>query len=266
MTLAPGAVASAREVCHLRAGRASRALSEIAELPTATANVDGLINAASVKASLQKSLAEARCDETPYRHWTLTNVLPDAVVDALMALPFSAQDVGGVSGAREMHNDTRTYFDQANIDRHPVCQAVASAFHDSETVQAFADATGSVLDDCLVRLEYAMDASGFWLWPHTDLGVKRLTFLYYLAKEGQEDLGTDIYAAEDKWVKRAAFRRNEALMFVPSNNTWHGFEQRPMHGVRRSIVMNYVTDAWRDRWQLAYADAPVRATKSARKA
>jgi len=235
-------------------------------LPTAAAKAAGPTTSADVKLSLLRSLANATRHDAPYRHWTLTNVLPDAVVDALLALPFAAQDVGGVSGAREMHNDTRTYFDQANIERHPVCEAVARAFHDTETVRAFAAATGSDLDGCLLRLEYAMDASGFWLWPHTDLGVKRLTFLYYLAEDGQEDLGTDIYAAEDRWVKRAAFRRNEALMFVPSNNTWHGFEQRPINGVRRSIVMNYVTDAWRDRWQLAYADKPVRAASSPRTA
>jgi len=235
-------------------------------LPTAVANIDVSTTTASAKASLLKSLAEAERDEAPYRHWTLRNVLPAAMVDALMALPFAAQDVGGVSGAREMHNDTRTYFDQANIERHAVCKAVAEAFQDAEVVRAFARATGSDLDGCFLRLEYALDASGFWLKPHTDLGVKRLTFLFYLAQDGQEDLGTDIYAAEDEWSKRAAFRRNEALMFVPSDNTWHGFEPRPIPGVRRSIVMNYVTDAWRDRWQLAYADAPVRSASSARTA
>ena len=235
-------------------------------MPTAAAKAVGSTTCAEVKSSLMRSLSQATRHEAPYRHWMLTNVLPDEVVEGLMALPFAAQDVAGVSGAREMHNDTRTYFDPANIDRHPVCEAVALAFHDNETVRAFAEATGSDLDGCLLRLEYAMDADGFWLWPHTDLGVKRLTFLYYLAQDGQEDLGTDIYAAEDRWVKRAPFRRNEAVMFVPSNNTWHGFEQRPINGVRRSIVMNYVTDAWRDRWQLAYADTPVRAASSPRRA
>jgi hypothetical protein len=234
-------------------------------LPTAVASPDALTMSA-VKTSLLKSLAAAECHEAPYRHWILTKVLPDNVVDALLALPFAAQDVGGVSGERELHNDTRTYFDQANIDRYPVCEAVAAAFHDEEIVGAFARATGSLLDRTLLRLEYALDTTGFWLRPHTDLGVKRLTFLYYLGRDGQEGLGTDVYAAADKWAKRAAFRRNEALMFVPSDNTWHGFEQRPIHGVRRSIVMNYVTDAWRDRWQLAYANEPVRAASNSRTA
>lgn len=235
-------------------------------MPTAVASPAGRTTSTAVKESLLKSLATAERHEAPYRHWTLTEVLPDDVVDALLALPFAAQDVGGVSGERELHNDTRTYFDQANIDRHPVCDAVATAFHDDEVVGAFARATGSALDGTLLRLEYALDTTGFWLRPHTDLGVKRLTFLYYLARDGQEDLGTDVYAAADKWVKRAAFRRNEAFMFVPSDKTWHGFEQRPIHGVRRSIVMNYVTDAWRDRWQLAYGATPVRARTSSRTA
>ena len=47
------------------------------------------------------------------------------------------------------------------------------------------------------------------------------------------------------------------MIFVPSNNTWHGFEKRPIHGVRRSIIVNYVTDAWRAREQLAFPHSPV---------
>ena len=44
-----------------------------------------------------------------------------------------------------------------------------------------------------MRLEYAQDTDGFWLEPHTDLGVKLFTMLIYLPDSGeQNDLGTDI--------------------------------------------------------------------------
>ncbi len=221
---------------------------------------------AEIKASIQASLATMESHAAPYRHWILSNVLPETVVDALMALPFDAQDVGGVSGERLLHDDTRTYFGAENIARYPVCEAVARAFHDSEVVAAFARASGASLDGTLLRLEYALDQDGFWLMPHTDLGVKKLTFLYYLAQPGQEDAGTDIYESADKWTKRAPFERNQALMFVPSDNTWHGFERRPIPGVRKSVIMNYVTDAWRDRFQLSYPETPVRAASRSRTA
>ena len=221
---------------------------------------------AAIKAAIAASLKAADRQAQPYTHWTLTDLLPDEVVADAKALPFAPQDVGGVSGERLLHDDTRTYFDAGNIERFPVCAAIARAFHDQDMVETIAAATGADLDGCLLRIEYALDARGFWLEPHTDLGVKRLTLLHYLAEPGQEDLGTDVYVARDRWAKRAAFRNNEALMFVPSDKTWHGFEPRAINGVRKSLIINYVTEAWRDRWQLAFADQPVRSSISPRKA
>jgi hypothetical protein len=221
---------------------------------------------AAVKTSIAESLRAAPVYDAPYRHWAPTRMFPEAVVDSLIGLPFTAQDVHGVSGKRELHNDTRSYFEKDTIARHPVCDVVARAFQHEDTVRTIAAVTGADLDGSYLRIEYAVDAAGFWLHPHTDLGVKRLTLLYYLATDGQEDLGTDVYAAADRWAKRAPFRRNEALMFVPSDNTWHGFEPRPIEGARKSVIINYVTDAWRERWQLAYPDRPVRSPSIARTA
>ena len=54
-----------------------------------------------------------------------------------------------------------------------------------------------------------------------------------------------------------AFANAAAMAFVPSNNTWHGFEPRPIPVVRKSLIVNYVTAEWRAREQLAYPDTPV---------
>lgn len=237
-------------------------MSAAAELQPSRA--DGQVD--SVKRAVVASVRAAAAHLAPYRHWTLVDMLPDAVVDALMALPLKAQDTHGVSGKRELHNDTRTYFEPRTVERFPVCAAVAQAFQDEAVVGAIADATGADLDGTLLRIEYALDTTGYWNAPHTDLGVKRLTLLYYLAQDGQEDLGSDIYASQDRWAKRVDFHRNAALMFVPADNTWHAFDQRPINGVRKSLIVNYVTEDWRDRWQLSYAEAPVRAPSLSRTA
>ena len=223
-------------------------------------DIDADISA--IKAQIGASLAGASVSETPYHHWTLTNVFPEATVEALFDLPFKAPELDGVSGKRELHNDTRTYFNDETIASRPVCEAVARAFHDGDTVAMFAGAIGVNLDDSYLRVEFAQDVDGFWLQPHTDEGAKLVTLLYYLAEPGQEDLGTDIYAAADRWATRAPFVRNQALMFVPGDHTWHGFEKRKIDGVRKSVIVNYVTDAWRDRSQLAYNTMPVRASSS----
>ncbi len=211
-----------------------------------------------VQESLAAALEAASRDETPYRHWTVRDVFPADLAARLLTLPFSPPDLHGVSGKRELHNDQRHYFDTANTERFVECAAVADAFQSQETARRIEAATGADLAGSYVRLEYAQDTDGFWLEPHTDLGVKRFTMLIYLAEGAdQADLGTDIYADPATWAKRSAFTHNSALVFVPGDNTWHGLARRPIAGVRRSVIMNYVTDAWRAREQLAYPTRPV---------
>jgi hypothetical protein len=209
-------------------------------------------------ANLAASLKAAPAIDMPYRHWIPENVLPDPVARALAALPFEAPDLHGLSGKRELHNDTRQYFDAANNARFPVCGLLARLFQAPVTVKLLQDATGADLSDTNLRIEYAVDSDCFWLQPHTDLGVKRITILYYLPDgPDQEDLGTDIYADEHTWAARAPFKWNTALVFVPSDNTYHGFERREIPRIRRSVIINYVTQDWRAREQLAYPDQPV---------
>jgi hypothetical protein len=196
----------------------------------------------------------------PFKHWLLRDMLPDPVAKALAALPFRAPDLQGVSGKRELHNDTRQYFDAANNAKFPVCGALSRLFQASETVRLLQDATGADLANTNVRIEYAVDSDCFWLQPHTDLGVKRITILYYLPDApDQETLGTDLYADAHTWAARSPFEWNSALMFVPGDNTFHGFERRDIQRDRRSVIVNYVTQDWRAREQLAYPDTPVTA-------
>jgi hypothetical protein len=209
--------------------------------------------------TIRASLARAVPHDRPYRNWRLSGLFPEAVAQGLAGLPFAATALNGVSGRRELHNDDRRYFAGEVLDRHPLTRRVADAFQSPEVVGAFARRTGATLDGTYLRIEYGLDLEGFWLEPHTDLGVKALTLLVQLPGEGQEDLGTDIYAGPGAWSERAAFEWNGALLFVPSDNTWHGFEPRPIRGVRRSVIVNYVTDEWRAREQLAFDGQPVRA-------
>ena len=214
----------------------------------------------AIKDSLAAAFAAARREDAPYPHWNVGSVFPSGLTERLRLLPFTPPDLHGMSGKRELHNDQRHYFDAANNARFDACGAVADAFQSPEVVEMIETTTGADLSGSYVRLEFAQDTDGFWLEPHTDLGVKRFTMLIYLTEgEDQSDLGTDIYADPGTWAKRSPFVDNSALVFVPSSGTWHGLARRPIPGVRRSVIMNYVTDEWRAREQLAYPAAPVRA-------
>lgn len=214
----------------------------------------------SIFDSFTGALARAESSDVPYQHWILNDLFPPKILKDLQALEFPLQELDGVSGKREHHNDSRHYFDQNTIPEFPVAHAVASVFQTPQMVRAVQDFFSVDLEGTFLRLEYAQDTTGFWLQPHTDLGVKRLTVLLYLSDEdGHETLGTDIYASEAEWTARSPFALGTALAFVPGANTYHGFEKRPINGIRKSLILNYVTTDWRDRTQLCYPQETVTA-------
>jgi hypothetical protein len=183
-------------------------------------------------------------------------VFPSDVLRELSGLVLSPPALSETSGRREIHNDQRIYFDRINMARFPLMRCVAEAMQSPLLASAVHETLAAPIDHTFVRIEYALDADGFWLKPHTDIGVKKFTCFIYL--DGSDDLGTDIYADPRTLARRVPFIANTALAFVPRDNTWHGFAPRPIAGVRRSLIINYVDAGWRAREQLSFADRPVR--------
>ncbi len=214
----------------------------------------------TIVAALLHSIETSVRHEAPYRHWLLSSCLPGPVADKITHLPFPAPTLGGVSGKRELHNATRKYFDIENRAATPVIESFAQAFQSRTVTERIERHFGTRLGGSYLRLEYAQDTTGFWLEPHTDLGVKVFTMLLYLSADPQHSgLGTDIYDGDKRHVGRSPFNPNGAMVFVPSNNTYHGFEPRQIDGIRKSVIINYVTNDWRAREQLAFPDAPIAA-------
>ena len=208
--------------------------------------------------SLLHSFETSKRHEQPYRHWFVRNCLPDQVAAEITTLPFPPPALGGLSGKRELHNATRKYFDIENRGLYPSVEAFSQAFQSPVVTKRIESYFGTKLGGSYLRLEYAQDTGGFWLEPHTDLGVKVFTMLLYLSKDvAHRDLGTDIYDAEKKHAARSPFEPNAAMVFVPSNTTYHGFEPRIIEGVRKSVIINYVTNDWRAREQLSFPDDPI---------
>ncbi len=219
-----------------------------------------MVKAADMKASLLSAIESAQRNDSPYPWFLMSDCVPAAAVEPLRDLPFPAPDLGGVSGTREAHNKSRNYFDVEARSRHDICDALAVALQDSEVVEAIETTFGTDLSNTNLRIEYGQDTDGFWLEPHTDIGVKNFTMLMYLSDgPGHDKLGTSIYSDRDTHVGETPFAPNSAMVFIPSDDTWHGFEARPIEGVRKSIIINYVTPEWRAREQLAFPDEPVKA-------
>jgi hypothetical protein len=212
----------------------------------------------AIVSSLLASFKSGKMGATPYKHWFVETCLPAEAATEITGLPFPAPALGGVSGRREVHNATRKYFDAENMAKFPVCRAFNEALQDPRVTSGIETIFGTSLKGTFLRTEFAQDTNEFWLEPHTDLGVKVFTMLLYLSTDpAHRDLGTDIYDTNKKHVARSPFTPNGAMIFVPSNITYHGFESRKIEGVRKSVIINYVTNAWIAREQLAFPDTPV---------
>ena len=208
--------------------------------------------------TFRRALKDARVESRPYRHWFLTDALPVDTGRAIAGLPIAPPPITDTYGKRETHNDIRVFMSARDRARFPVCGEVAEAFQAAATARAFEAACGVSLAGSLLRIEYCQDVDGFWLEPHVDISVKLISMLIYLCDEPPgEDWGTDIYDSEKKLVRTSACRFNRGYIFVPGKNTWHGFRRRPITGIRKSIIVNYVTGDWRARHELAFPDRPI---------
>jgi len=87
-----------------------------------------------------------------------------------------------------------------------------------------------------------------WLKPHPDITAKPFSMVIHLCTGPEaKDWSTDIYDADQKWVDLGSAEFNRAVIFVSNDTTFHGFEKRPIVGVRRLLEVNYFRPEWRDR-------------------
>ena len=215
-------------------------------------------HASAIKTHLLRRLAASDARTSPHAHWLLNDALPRDTAAAIRDLPLAVPEIADTEGKRETHNALRAFFSTENQSRFAVCRDVAETLQAPDTIAALECLTGVQLAGSYLRIEHCQDTDGFWLEPHTDIGAKLFTLLIYLSEgPGCETWGTDIYDAERNHLGATPYGFNKGLIFVPGENTWHGFERRPIGAVRKSIIVNYVKDEWRARQELAYPDRPV---------
>lgn len=199
-------------------------------------------------------LEGARHETRPFDYWLLEQPLPEGDCEDIAALPFASPEGAVFDGKRATNNSLRVYFTVENQAKFEVCRRVVEGFQDASVRQAIEDTTGTDLSDGHLRIEYCQDREGFWLEPHTDIFEKKFTMLVYLSDDPSlGDAGTNILEGppDHRYVGSAPYGRNKGVIFIPGENTWHGFGHHPVKGLRKSIIINYVTSAWRDKWELA---------------
>jgi hypothetical protein len=184
----------------------------------------------------------------------LDKPLPDGYCDDIVALPFAPPEGAIFNGKRETNNALRVYFTPEIQENFAVCRRVVKGFQDPGVKTTIEEVTGTDLSDGHLRIEYCQDAEGFWLEPHTDIFVKKFTMLVYLSDDSNlANSGTNILEGppDHKYVGSAPYAKNKGVIFIPGENTWHGVGHHPVKGIRKSIIINYVTSDWQDKWELA---------------
>lgn len=207
---------------------------------------------------IKKAMLAKTNKSHPYPHAIVRDLFPLEILKGLqnVALPHFQYSKG--YGARNLYNKHRHYMNQENNRRYDCFNTVSLAFQNRVTVSALESCFDMDLSGSSLRIEFTQDTDGFWLEPHTDIGAKIFTLLIYISDgPGHDQLGTDIYESPDKPVGATCALPNYAFAFVPSDKTWHGFEKRPIQGVRKTVIVNYVTPDWRQRDELAFPDQAV---------
>ena len=98
------------------------------------------------------------------------------------------------------------------------------------------------------KIEIGNDVNGFWLKPHSDHSAKKdVTVIYF---EGQQNNGTTFHYEDHN--ETTEFIPNRAVHFYPDlkdtydTESWKHSVKRIKMAVRRTVVVNYVDNTWRD--------------------
>ena len=221
-------------------------------------SIFALPDADAVARHFRRALLDATRHESPYRRWSLIDVLPEAVCMNLISLPIVPLQIDDCHGVRDTDNSRRVFFTPALQADFPVCACLAQALQRPEAAHLMGQICGFDAAGSYLRMEYMQDIDGAWLEPHRDIPEKLCSMVIYLCTGPHAgEWGTDIYDAERRWIGRSSGTFNTGTIFVAGPNTWHGFEPRKIIGIRRLMEINYVHPSWRDRNQLSFPEQPI---------
>jgi len=217
-----------------------------------------VVAADDIAAHFCRAVRAAERGEQPYRHWKLKEVLPVDLCTGILTLPVAPPVLGRTDGTRGNYNASRCFITPTMRAKFPTCQALADALQRPDVARLMAETCEINVAGSYLRMEYMQDTDGAWLEPHRDIPEKLFSMVIYLfIGPDAAEWGTDIYDADRRWVGRSAGEFDSGVIFVPGPATWHGFDPRPIVGVRRLMEINYVRPSWRDREQLTFPDRPI---------
>ena len=211
-------------------------------------NSDGFLLLRKVSENLRKFAS----NHEPFKHWLFDGVLSEETIDELLKLPLPVPKIEKHTGKRESQNQTRIFLNKECCNKHSVAKNVANVFNHPSIISKLSNICGRDLTKGKLRIEYTLDTGDFWLEPHLDIKEKLVTFLIYLSKDpGSSEWGTTIYNRDLSFHSKAPYKSNMGLMFMAGDDTWHGVPKQNIQGIRKNLIINFVTKDWKSINELA---------------
>ena len=211
-------------------------------------NPDGFLLLRKVSENLRKFAS----NHEPFKHWLFDGVLSEETIDELLKLPLPVPKIEKHTGKRESQNQTRIFLNKECCNKHSVAKNVANVFNHPSIISKLSNICGRDLTKGKLRIEYTLDTGDFWLEPHLDIKEKLVTFLIYLSKDpGSSEWGTTIYNRDLSFHSKAPYKSNMGLMFMAGEDTWHGVPKQNIQGIRKNLIINFVTKDWKSINELA---------------
>ena len=202
--------------------------------------------------AVSNNLQKAKSMPTPFRHWVYHRVFSEEIAHELSDLPLHPPTIQQHKGKRDTYNSSRIFLNPENCHKYPVLRSVVDVFNDSRIISQLGDSCGRDLTQGKLRIEYTLDSGDFWLEPHLDIKEKLLTFLVYLSKGGDSSQwGTALYNPDLSLYAKVPYKMNLGFMFMAGKDTWHGVPKQQIIGVRKSLIINYVSNEWQSLHELA---------------
>jgi hypothetical protein len=179
----------------------------------------------------------------PWEHWTIDNVFPNELFEALKTHRVNNADYTNVNGFRDIIKG-RTFLGNEYCEEHLSLKPVAEFLNDHKM---FEEKFNCDLSNTYCRPELIHDRYPFFHAIHTDTPEKKLTLIVNIDKEDEKNLATDIYVDKETHFAKTEWKDNRGLLFIPSDEKWHGFAPIEYTGIRTIMIINFVdTDVWQN--------------------
>ena len=184
----------------------------------------------------------------PWVHYVFENFFTNTDYKHLLKIPTLNSDYKKITGFRDAI-DNRVFLSNQYVKDNPQLKPLMVYLNDKSIWKEY----GAELDNSLLRVELIDDRYPFFHDIHYDTPEKKITIIVNLNKEDEKNLATDIYVDKDTHYKKLDWIDNSALLFIPTEDRYHGFNPIEYKGIRRIMIINFVDkNIWRDKEQCYY--------------